>query len=620
VRSLLAREGDIVDAYGLSNYQIGYTDGRVAYRKGNYLSLASNPTGTATNVRAARLASGTSQSLDAVLEQGTMLADEESEALRVVLPEMRRGAAAGGARYRLIVHFAMPSEEGKPLELDRLQWIALEPAELVELVENNDADPPTRLLAANWLAALDPESARAAVLRSTPLLNQPKVLVGYFRLLTHWQEGGMAARALELCQDPAAAADVRRLAAEYLGTVHHEPALKVLLAAARDPDDTVARGAIVGLGASGSPLALAELVAQLGDHAQRPRHLLLARTLAQASQPQALRMLEQLAVQGNQVALYALVESARPETFAFFRSRLEVEQDPERRELVLRGLRLCDSKRAEPVLLELLAKEEAPPASQPLETSPLVRELIILHSPHLVSPLAALAQKGNLRALQVLAGCRQDTVQAPLQEQAQNGSPAARLIALSGLSLHWAWQNVAILTAALASDQSEAIIVAAQGLGRSKDLTAVPALLAVLKHPDARVRFNVAAGLVSLPANHCAAHWLDALLATEDDQVALVLVDALIHGPGKYGAVRQGLGQKLKASQGDLGYQVIRLLRHLSGNAMGPESYFEYQQEPESWNEKWVKWATNPPEGPEKKGRPSTTVLPDKSAPAPSRP
>jgi hypothetical protein len=137
-------------------------------------------------------------------------------------------------------------------------------------------------------------------------------------------------------------------------------------------------------------------------------------------------------------------------------------------------------------------------------------------------------------------------------------------------------------------------MLAAQGLAGSQDPAAVELLQGALKHADGRVRQSVAASLAGMPASAAAPAWLDALLGTDDDQVALVLANALIQGQWKDGAGRSRLAEKLKAAKGDMRFQVIRLLRQVSGDAMGPETYFDYQKEPDAWVRRWSEWAANP--------------------------
>jgi HEAT repeat protein len=241
--------------------------------------------------------------------------------------------------------------------------------------------------------------------------------------------------------------------------------------------------------------------------------------------------------------------------------------------------------------MDLLQKEEPPPAANPLQPSAAVRELVLLNSPKLVPELAARAGQGNLRALQVLAGSKQETARETLMERANGGQPAERLIALNGLASNWPRQSSAILKTALDSDQPEVVAVAALGLARSKDPAAIPALLGVLKNPDSKVRRSVAAAVESLPSNQFTAQWLDALLTTDDDQVARILVNALLRDQWRDRAQLPRLAAKLKKCRDDLGFQIIRLVRHLAGDTMGPKDYFEYQENPKEWNKKWTAWA-----------------------------
>lgn len=108
-------------------------------------------------------------------------------------------------------------------------------------------------------------------------------------------------------------------------------------------------------------------------------------------------------------------------------------------------------------------------------------------------------------------------------------------------------------------------------------------MLSALKNSDPDVRAGVAGVLAALPADRYTAPWLEAILAVDEDHVALILVEAMLKGGWKDATAVPRLGAKLKAVQGGMHYQVIRLLRHLSSNALGPETYFEYQADADRW-------------------------------------
>lgn len=594
VFSLFQTETDILDALGLSNYQIEFANGQTAYRKGNNLGITPLDPNARSRAEDAsgfgRLARGESRTFKLTLEQGTMLNDELRQVLRLVLPELRIKTAAGEQRYRLLATFQFPTEEDRPWEYARHELIGLQQPELAGLIESAKTEPALRILAANWLVALDPKVAADPLRHSLQGQRPGKFLISGLKLLTRLQADGLGPRALELFKNATTPSDVRRVAAAYLGALHFEPALKPLIAAAADKDDVVARGAIDGLGSFPQPEAFDALLALFGDDKQQARWLLVALSLARSRQPEAQRTLQKVAGKGNRAALWALTEQASAAHFAFFVELAGKEQPADAYDLAVRGVRRCGREQAGPALLELLQKEEPPPA-QPLQLSAAVRELILLNSPKSLPELIVLARQGNLRALQVLAGSPDEAARAPLTERAVAGQPVERLIALNGLASNWPRQSLAVFQTALTSDQPEVVVVAALGLARSNEPTAIPALLAVLKSPDSKVRGSVAAALESLPANRYTAQWLDALLATDDDQVARVMVNALIRDQWRDRSQLSRLADKLMSGRGDLRYQIIRLLRHLAGNPMGPKDYFEYQENADGWNKKWSEWA-----------------------------
>jgi len=69
------------------------------------------------------------------------------------------------------------------------------------------------------------------------------------------------------------------------------------------------------------------------------------------------------------------------------------------------------------------------------------------------------------------------------------------------------------------------------------------------------------------------------------------LVDGLIdHGWHDASAARR-IADRIATRTDDGRYELIRLLRHLSHEAMGPEGFSEWQKEPETWTARWREWA-----------------------------
>jgi hypothetical protein len=51
------------------------------------------------------------------------------------------------------------------------------------------------------------------------------------------------------------------------------------------------------------------------------------------------------------------------------------------------------------------------------------------------------------------------------------------------------------------------------------------------------------------------------------------------------------IARNLERSKGDKRYHLMRLLRHLSGDAMGPADFAEFDQDADGWARRWAEWA-----------------------------
>lgn len=179
--------------------------------------------------------------------------------------------------------------------------------------------------------------------------------------------------------------------------------------------------------------------------------------------------------------------------------------------------------------------------------------------------------------------------------QLPNGirSLAARYIAASGYA-----DGLHALTSVL-DDQDEVVWKASvAALGKLGGEPAAQALFARLADQKHAAQHQVVASAVaelasaSMPAH--AKRFVEAVLTTTDTQVASSLVDAVLKSDWKDRSMRKRLAEKLKGSYGDVQYHVMRLLRRLSGDAMGPADYSEWQKDRNGWAEKWQQWAAKP--------------------------
>jgi hypothetical protein len=591
LHALLAREPDIVDAYGLSNYQIRADTGAITCRMGKYLTrLAPDP---AKVTRFGSLAAGKTLQIRETLEQGFMLDQRLCHKLVVILPELRMSSGADGERYRLLASLRKPAHADSPWEINGQELVRVEAGELDRLVRAADAPAVSRVWAAHWLVAIDRPTARKSLVAAGAQLPPGQVLGCYLKLLANLKETSAAERALQLLRDPKAPSKTRRLAAEYLGAVQHEPARQALLDAARGPDDIVAHGATRGL--ASLPGGVVALLPLLQNEQLKDRHRYIASQLASAQEPDLRMRLHEIAAAGNVAVLSALADAATIDDFDSFLRLFSKERDPERRELCLNGLVHAGGPRLGPELVTLLASEPPPSAADALEPCPVARELIRLSSVALQPALTAQARQGNTNALLVLAQSGDDSVRPLLADKAVKGSRVERLIALNALATRWPKESVAVFATVIDKKaEVDIVLLGALGLQRSQAPDAIKSFLSLMRSPDKQVRSGVTAIVVSLPAERFAPSWLEALLATEDDQVAADLVKALSDNQWKDAKAVPRLMAKLRTSRGDMRFQMIRLLQHVTGDDKGPANYFEFQKDPERWTRLWENRAPSP--------------------------
>jgi HEAT repeat protein len=289
----------------------------------------------------------------------------------------------------------------------------------------------------------------------------------------------------------------------------------------------------------------------------------------------------------------------------------------ETRDQVARGLRASGGEQAIPPLLALIEKDDDPDPKNPQQTDTLVDQLAELNgkpepsgldfrhlgerdgsSPRPCAPgratprLAKLARAGNLRAMQVLAHSNDELARAPLQDLARTATGHALHVALDGLERFWAASSVDLFARGLGDPEADVVKTAVQGLRKSKD-TRAPALIApLLRHADKSVRQAAVAGLsdlkITVPTLPVIA---DTLLNETNDAIAATLADVLIRAGWRDTAAIKPLGVKLEAASEYQGYGYLRLLRHLSRDAMGPATDNEFYRDQKGWTARWVSWA-----------------------------
>ncbi|HZZ80391.1 MAG TPA: HEAT repeat domain-containing protein [Gemmataceae bacterium] len=576
-------------SYGLiNNYQVG---GTMWFWTPGHISMRFAGSG---NRDASAKSSGQTWMMEWKFEQQTWLRDDLRSRVLVVYPEVCASTGSGTAKFRIVASFAPPGP-GSRCKMLGHEVTAIDPEALAAVIRSGTAKPLNRILAANWLADNYAKEAVAPLVEIGKTLNHGQLCVTCLNLLRDLKGKGLEAHALDLFQDANRDSGIRSLAAMYLGSVKHEPALDLLIDAAQKPTHPVVSGASAGLALFGQTRATKVLLELLNDVNHSSRHAEIASQITRGKDPEALKGLEELASTGNLSALDALANAGLPETFPFFVDQVGKQRDQRQRDTIARGLCASGGDKA---LFELLKMLESEPTSAQLnahDTTEVVRQLAKLNSPKATPRLVELAHDGNLRALQVLASSRNDSVREPLTTLAGNSKGAALRIALVGLQSHWAKESSKVFAKNLGHSDKEIVHSALTGLQASRDPRAAGRIVQLVKHQDMNIRSSASFALRELPLDGCETKVAEAILDAADDNVVSNLAEALIKAKWKDKAFTKKIGNRLalaNAKRGQSGQRgLVRLLRQLSGDAMGPRDDNEYYRDPDGWSRRWVEWA-----------------------------
>jgi len=83
-----------------------------------------------------------------------------------------------------------------------------------------------------------------------------------------------------------------------------------------------------------------------------------------------------------------------------------------------------------------------------------------------------------------------------------------------------------------------------------------------------------------------------AAAASTDDRVTSDLMGALVRAKSTDPKAVRRIGERLAKCKDEFSARyLVQLLRLISGNAMGPKDYAEYDGDPKGWIHKWVDWA-----------------------------
>ncbi len=579
--------------YSVSNVEVRYRGGGKRFQRGGTVGITfSSDTSDEEIPTFGSLEPGQSRTLEEDLELGVWLKDEHRASLRVVLPELEvKRAGAEPARFGWVLYFRQPGPEETEWRVNRQDVFWLEAENLERLVSISETNQVTRVLAANWLMDVSPARAGTTLVQVAQGLAQGDLLAVCLKLLARERARGLDEHAMDLLNDAEAPNGIRRLAAEYLGAIRHEPAVAVLAEKARDKDETIATAAIEGLGLNGGAEASAALLKLAESKAGREHREEVLNGLARTRQPDAQSYLAERAHKNDEEAFDALVREGASESFELFLELAKAKAYKDQRDQLARGLVRSGGERASEVLMSWLEEEELRHEDSPLITSTVVKQLATLSLPSLVPRLLELSRSGHLPAVQVLAHYRDPSAREPLQSLARETQGTAHLIALHGLSSRWPDGAEDLFVGVFSEPSEQSLRAAVRGLKKTKPDTLPSLLLPLLGSDDEDMRRQAASALSECDPGPHAEAYVQALLGTTDDQVAEGLVEGLIHHGWKDTAAIPSLAMRMEKSERDMQFQLIRLLRHLSDDAMGPEDNSEFSEEPEQWVARWLEWA-----------------------------
>ena len=516
--------------YGLSNnYQIQLTSGKYLLLRGNRLwinedkeylkdgkPIGRDPADRPRFGPAARdaglgfgqqLAAGQTSAFTVELDQGVWLPEGGvPDKVQVVLPELTVATRPPAERYRLMVSFQKPDTGLGPWPIapEGLVWVKVETDELARLVTDSRSTI-TRICAANWLAETSPERCRQALAQVGGSLQEGQLLETCLKRLAHQKDRGLAENAQRLLRNPKVKPRIRALAADYLGMVRAEGGLAALANAVGDPDKDVAHQALLGLEAYGEAAAdtLLQLLVNASDDKRADD---IAPLLVKVKSPALLEKLQKEAVQDHGAALRALVLCEAPMTFPFFRQQAQQEKRPEWKGWVALGLIKSGGDKAFAEVLKMLEKddkEDPPSTANPLQQNPLVEALVVAQrdwaSTQAILDLQGLADKKNLRAVQILTNLGQPAALGVLQAIARKDKEETQvLIALDGLANNkFAMMSVLVFREALRHRNKDIVRKAIEGLGNSGDPAAEDWLRPFCNDPDLQKEANEALKKVS---------------------------------------------------------------------------------------------------------------------------
>jgi HEAT repeat protein len=582
-------------AYNLSNSCTIYVDGFMYTKLGNYgqATYISHEGKGERNPDPEYLGFGDLPQKGKVpfkftLDQGVWLIEHDRSSVRVVLPELTAQTGSTPMLFRLIAYFERPSDGEEAWTMSRTELVRLDRQVLLKLLETPENNYISRIFAANWLAQVDPSGTGPVLARVVGPSRQGHLLSVCLELLTQLKANQLGDHCVDLLMDEEVPNGIRRLAAQHIGTIKYDVGLTALVYAAKLEEETVSNSAIKSLGTYGGEEAGKTLISFFSNKKYNDRQEMIADSLAKSRASFAIPELQKFAEKGNKPAMDALVDAGAKDSFDFFLSMLQAGKHKDWRDKLIRGLRRSGEDRAIPVFLDLIKKESQPEEDSPLSTCTVVDEMIKLEPQVAADDLARLAQEGNLRAAQVLAGSNNQVCRDAVMQLVPTAQGPMFRILLDGLADNWPDAGRQIFTDALGKKDSEVVETAIQGLVNSNDMSALPRLIPLLHHETSGIRKKAASAIEDLGPGDSGEEIFAAIIATEDDEVARPLVTALIEAKWQKKDATEILAAKLRETKKDMSFQTIRLMRHLADSPMGPENYSDFREDQKGWVDRWI--------------------------------
>jgi hypothetical protein len=136
----------------------------------------------------AALAHGAQAKYSNELQQGQWLRRDLSSRLLLALPEMQAASASTkpAMRYRMILTIGRATT-GAPWALRDKKLVLLQKDNLMQMLNDSKSDLPLRILALNWLAAIDKDAARPILLENVKTIKAEQEVAASIQLLRFYK-------------------------------------------------------------------------------------------------------------------------------------------------------------------------------------------------------------------------------------------------------------------------------------------------------------------------------------------------------------------------------------------------------------------------------------------------